>query len=43
MLRAQVDGIPVPLPEIEGLILLNLPSYAGGLNLWGTTKEDVRV
>ncbi|ELR16570.1 diacylglycerol kinase [Acanthamoeba castellanii str. Neff] len=40
ILELSVDGIPVPLPEIEGLILLNLPSYAGGLNLWGTTKED---
>lgn len=39
----QVDGVPVPLPEIEGLILLNLPSYAGGMNLWGTTKEEVRA
>jgi len=31
------------LPEdLEGLIAVNLPSYAGGCNLWGET-EDPRV
>ncbi|KAL6052029.1 Diacylglycerol kinase [Balamuthia mandrillaris] len=32
-----VDGQKVVIPEsIQGVVVLNLPSYAGGMNLWGT-------
>jgi len=31
----EVDGLPVPVPDdIEGLMLLNISSYMGGVNLW---------
>lgn len=40
ILELSVDGVPVPLPEIQGMVILNVPSYAGGLNLWGTTNEE---
>lgn len=40
----QCDGVPMSLPSLQGLAVLNIPSYAGGINFWGGTKEDnVRV
>ncbi|MEQ2193281.1 hypothetical protein XENOCAPTIV_009219 [Xenoophorus captivus] len=36
----QCDGIPISLPSLQGLAVLNIPSYAGGINFWGGTKED---
>lgn len=36
----EVDGRPVSLPQdCEGIVVLNLPSYAGGMNLWGPKEE----
>lgn len=46
MLRfcCQCDGRPIPLPSLQGIAVLNIPSYAGGTNFWGGTKEDdVRI
>nr|XP_040028542.1 diacylglycerol kinase theta-like [Gasterosteus aculeatus aculeatus] len=40
-LRLQVDGRDVPLPHIEGLIFLNIPSWGSGADLWGS-EVDVR-
>lgn len=35
-----VDGKQVELPDdVEGLIAVNLPSYAGGCNLWGVAED----
>ena len=36
------DGVEVPLPaDSQGIILLNIDSYAGGTPLWSQgTKED---
>ncbi|XP_061619270.1 diacylglycerol kinase delta isoform X8 [Phyllopteryx taeniolatus] len=36
----ECDGVSVPLPILQGLAVLNIPSYAGGINFWGGTKED---
>ncbi|KAH0473633.1 MAG: uncharacterized protein KVP18_001588 [Porospora cf. gigantea A] len=35
-LRIWCDGVEIALPEphIEGLIVVNIPSFSGGLNLW---------
>eukprot|EP00061_Rhincodon_typus_P018975 g48382.t1 len=34
------DGQRIPLPSLQGIAVLNIPSYAGGTNFWGGTKED---
>uniref|UniRef100_A0A3B3DTN8 Diacylglycerol kinase n=1 Tax=Oryzias melastigma TaxID=30732 RepID=A0A3B3DTN8_ORYME len=38
--QLECDGIPISLPSLQGLAVLNIPSYAGGINFWGGTKED---
>uniref|UniRef100_A0A3P9A3G8 Diacylglycerol kinase n=1 Tax=Esox lucius TaxID=8010 RepID=A0A3P9A3G8_ESOLU len=36
----ECDGVAMSLPSLQGLAVLNIPSYAGGINFWGGTKED---
>ncbi|XP_035525318.1 diacylglycerol kinase theta-like [Morone saxatilis] len=38
-LQLQVDGQNVPLPNIEGLIFLNIPSWGSGADLWGSEVD----
>ncbi|NXT63221.1 DGKD kinase, partial [Chaetops frenatus] len=38
--QLECDGIPISLPSLQGIAVLNIPSYAGGINFWGGTKED---
>ncbi|XP_053284682.1 diacylglycerol kinase theta [Pleuronectes platessa] len=38
-LQLQVDSQDVPLPNIEGLIFLNIPSWGSGADLWGTEVD----
>ncbi|GMT34348.1 hypothetical protein PFISCL1PPCAC_25645, partial [Pristionchus fissidentatus] len=39
-IELEVDGKPVELPNIEGIIVLNLLSWGSGANPWGTAKEE---
>ncbi|XP_026882863.2 diacylglycerol kinase theta [Electrophorus electricus] len=39
-LRLQVDTQEVELPSIEGLILLNIPSWGSGADLWGSDNDS---
>eukprot|EP00002_Diphylleia_rotans_P016272 TRINITY_DN3167_c0_g1_i1.p1 TRINITY_DN3167_c0_g1~~TRINITY_DN3167_c0_g1_i1.p1 ORF type:complete len:637 (-),score=96.54 TRINITY_DN3167_c0_g1_i1:106-2016(-) len=33
------DGVEVPIPrDVEGIIIMNIPSYAGGTDLWGNSR-----
>ncbi|XP_075238198.1 diacylglycerol kinase theta [Lycorma delicatula] len=38
--RLEVDGKPVELPPVEGIIILNILSWGSGANPWGPEKED---
>ncbi|XP_067903986.1 diacylglycerol kinase eta isoform X2 [Heterodontus francisci] len=36
----ECDGVSISLPSLQGLAVLNIGSYAGGINFWGGTKEN---
>ncbi|KAF4795334.1 Diacylglycerol kinase eta [Turdus rufiventris] len=38
--QLECDGVLISLPSLQGIAVLNIPSYAGGINFWGGTKED---
>ena len=41
-LTIEADGVPVTLPPgTEGVIILNIPSYGGGSDLWGAELGDL--
>lgn len=40
-LRVTVDGEELKLPSLEGLVLLNIQSWAAGADPWGTTGSEV--
>ncbi|CAI4226938.1 unnamed protein product [Auanema sp. JU1783] len=39
-IELEVDGKQIELPNIEGIIILNLLSWGSGANPWGTSRED---
>eukprot|EP01087_Luapelamoeba_hula_P010519 TRINITY_DN2786_c0_g1_i1.p1 TRINITY_DN2786_c0_g1~~TRINITY_DN2786_c0_g1_i1.p1 ORF type:complete len:606 (-),score=77.25 TRINITY_DN2786_c0_g1_i1:81-1898(-) len=40
MLDVTIDGQSAGLEaDVKGIVVLNLPSYAGGMNLWGTDRD----
>ncbi|XP_072126520.1 diacylglycerol kinase eta-like isoform X5 [Mobula birostris] len=39
-IHLECDGVSISLPSLQGLAVLNIPSYAGGINFWGGTKEN---
>eukprot|EP01104_Vermistella_antarctica_P005235 TRINITY_DN1568_c0_g1_i3.p1 TRINITY_DN1568_c0_g1~~TRINITY_DN1568_c0_g1_i3.p1 ORF type:complete len:286 (+),score=27.52 TRINITY_DN1568_c0_g1_i3:723-1580(+) len=36
----QIDLTTDQLKELEGLVILNLPTYAGGTNMWGADPDE---
>eukprot|EP00795_Rhopilema_esculentum_P008071 gene8071-13987_t len=38
-IELEVDGKTVNIPSIEGLLILNIPSWAGGSDPWGKDKD----
>uniref|UniRef100_A0A8C5PLV7 Diacylglycerol kinase n=1 Tax=Leptobrachium leishanense TaxID=445787 RepID=A0A8C5PLV7_9ANUR len=39
-LKLQVDQQEIELPNIEGLIFLNIPSWGSGADLWGSDNDN---
>ena len=39
-LTLECDGEVIELPQLQGIVLLNIPSYMAGTNFWGTDKES---
>lgn len=39
-IQLECDGQRIPLPSLQGIVILNIPSFMGGINFWGGTKED---
>lgn len=38
--QLECDGQRIPLPSLSGIVVLNIPSFMGGTNFWGGTKEN---
>ena len=36
----ECDGTRIPLPSLQGIVVLNITSFMGGANFWGGHKED---
>ncbi|XP_028626686.1 diacylglycerol kinase kappa [Grammomys surdaster] len=34
----ECDGVAVSLPNLQGIVVLNITSYAGGVNFWGRNR-----
>lgn len=34
-MQLECDGQRIPLPELQGIVVLNIPSFMGGTNFWG--------
>jgi diacylglycerol kinase (ATP) len=39
-LTLECDGQRIPLPSLQGIVVLNIPSFMGGTNFWGGSKSD---
>eukprot|EP00094_Tigriopus_californicus_P013915 TCALIF_13468-PA protein Name:"Similar to Dgkq Diacylglycerol kinase theta (Mus musculus)" AED:0.19 eAED:0.19 QI:0/0.93/0.75/1/0.93/0.87/16/63/974 len=39
-IRLEVDGKHIELPTVEGIIILNIMSWASGANAWGPEKDE---
>ncbi|XP_059478618.1 diacylglycerol kinase eta-like isoform X2 [Neocloeon triangulifer] len=39
-LTLECDGQRIPLPALQGIVVLNIPSFMGGTNFWGGSKSD---
>ncbi|XP_067037295.1 diacylglycerol kinase delta-like isoform X1 [Acropora muricata] len=38
--RLECDGHKINLPSLQGIVVLNITSYMGGANFWGTGRDD---
>jgi diacylglycerol kinase (ATP) len=38
--QLECDGQRIPLPSLQGIVILNIPSFMGGTNFWGAGRKD---
>ncbi|KAF5269579.1 hypothetical protein FQR65_LT05917 [Abscondita terminalis] len=38
-LNIYLDGVQADLPELESIVILNIPSWGAGVNLWGEDED----
>ncbi|XP_048521223.1 diacylglycerol kinase eta [Dendroctonus ponderosae] len=38
--QLECDGQRIPLPSLQGIVILNIPRFMGGINFWGGSKMD---
>ena len=39
-IKLECDGELIHLPPLQGIVILNIPSYMGGANFWGTKEAN---
>lgn len=39
----ECDGTKIPLKNVQGIVVLNIPSYTGGVNFWGHNSKDENI
>nr|XP_018668628.1 diacylglycerol kinase delta isoform X2 [Ciona intestinalis] len=39
-IKLECDGQPISLPTIQGIVVLNIPSFMGGANFWGSRSGN---
>uniref|UniRef100_H2YKX5 Diacylglycerol kinase n=1 Tax=Ciona savignyi TaxID=51511 RepID=H2YKX5_CIOSA len=39
-IRLECDGIPICLPALQGIVVMNIPSFMGGANFWGNRSGN---
>jgi hypothetical protein len=39
----ECDGVKIPLKNVQGIVILNIPSYTGGVNFWGHNSKDENI
>lgn len=42
-IQVELDGLVVELPELEAVVLLNIPSWGAGCNLWQLKESDEEI
>ena len=43
MYKLELDGAPVELPPIEGIVVLNIASWGGGCRPWDVDGSSANV